>query len=382
MSWNLMTDNAISENDRSVLSNFVLNSGKLTQGPFVKEFERRWSEWLGCKYSVFVNSGSSANLLIARALAEENQTWVCQASTWITNVSPVIQNNLKLILCDIDLHNFGPKLEYLEDIFQKNENCVLFLTHFIGIPAITKELLALCEKYNVTLVEDCCESHGATYQNVRVGNFGVASSFSFYYGHHMTTIEGGMVCTNDEELYNQFLLLRSHGMLRELPSEVQSRPEYHFEECDPRFTFIRDAYNVRSSDLNAKLGLEQLPRLDSIIESRNENYRAFYGRLDNSKYHFDFAVDEPYGLSSFCLPIIPKNGNLQDVKSLLDRLNVESRPFIGGNLSRHPIFQINQCNKTDLKNVEYLNYNCVYVGNHQDVNVDMVTDLADSLNCF
>lgn len=198
----------------------------------------------------------------------------------------------------------------------------------------------------------------------------------------MTTIEGGMVCTNDEELYNQFLLLRSHGMLRELPSEVQSRPEYHFEECDPRFTFIRDAYNVRSSDLNAKLGLEQLPRLDSIIESRNENYRAFYGRLDNSKYHFDFAVDEPYGLSSFCLPIIPKNGNLQDVKSLLDRLNVESRPFIGGNLSRHPIFQINQCNKTDLKNVEYLNYNCVYVGNHQDVNVDMVTDLADSLNCF
>jgi len=105
MSWNLMTDNAISESDRSVLSNFVLNSGKLTQGPVVKEFENRWSEWLGCKYSVFVNSGSSANLLIARALAEENQTWVCQASTWITNVSPVIQNNLKLVLCDIDLQN-------------------------------------------------------------------------------------------------------------------------------------------------------------------------------------------------------------------------------------------------------------------------------------
>lgn len=368
-----MTDNAISQSDRKVLSDFILNSDKLTQGPVVKEFEAAWSKWQGCKYSVFVNSGSSANLLIVRALAQENQTWICQASTWITNVSPVIQNNLDLILCDIDLSNFGPKLDMLETLFQENENSVLFLTHFIGLPAITNPLLELCSKYNVTLVEDCCESHGAEFNGKKIGNFGIASSFSFYYGHHMTTIEGGMICTDDEEFYHQLLLLRSHGMLRELPIDAQE--QYIVDGVDPKFTFLRDAYNVRSCDVNAKLGLLQIPRMDENIKIRNQNFESFISMLDPEKYHCDFVAD---GVSSFCLPIISKTNNINEVRSKLKSLDIEYRPFIGGNLYKHPVFK-DQIPR-DSSNVEYLNNNCVYVGNHQDVPGGSVAFLVYALN--
>ena len=373
MNWNLMTDNAISKEDRNVLARFIQESDKLTQGPVVKEFEAAWSKWQGCKYSVFVNSGSSANLLIVRALTQENQTWICQASTWITNVSPVIQNNLDLILCDIDLSNFGPKLDMLETLFQENENLVLFLTHFIGIPAISDALLELCSKYNVTLVEDCCESHGAEFNGKKIGNFGIASSFSFYYGHHMTTIEGGMICTDDEEFYHQLLLLRSHGMLRELPADAQD--QYLVDGVDPKFTFLRDAYNVRSCDVNATLGLLQLPRMDENIKIRNQNFEAFVSGLDPEKYHCDFVAD---GVSSFCLPIISKTNNINEVKSKLKSLDIECRPFIGGNLYKHPVFK-DQIPR-DSSNVEYLNNNCVYVGNHQDVRSGSVAFLVYALN--
>ena len=197
--WKLMTDNAIDSNERRKLSSFVRWSSRLTQGKMVKQFEKAWSKWLGCKYSVFVNSGSSANLLIVRALSGKEDTWVAQSCTWSTAVSPIMQlSNLQL--CDIDLRNFGPDLKNLEHIFKTKKPKFIHLTHLLGFPAITHELLDLCAKYAVTIVEDCCESHGAHFNNKKVGTHGIASSFSFYYGHHMTTIEGGMVCTDDKDL--------------------------------------------------------------------------------------------------------------------------------------------------------------------------------------
>jgi len=372
--WKLMTDDAILDTERRELSEFILNSEKLTQGPVVKEFEDAWSKWQGCEYSVFVNSGSSANLLLVRALADRGHNWICQSSTWITNVSPVIQNNLNLLLCDISLDNFGPRLDSLEQMFKENRDCVLFLTHFIGFPAISDALLDLCLKYNVTLVEDCCESHGATFGEKKIGNFGVASSFSFYYGHHMTTIEGGMICTDDEELYHQFLLLRSHGMLRELPADKQD--QYVVDGVDPKFTFLRDGYNVRSCEINAKLGIMQIPRMNQNIEIRNGNYREFVSGLDDAKYYCNFDDD---GISSFCLPIITKTGNISEVKKLLDSEGIEHRPFIGGNLYKHPPFNDRVVDHFEL-NSEYINSNCVYVGNHQDITLGMVSDLVLQLN--
>ena len=375
MKWKLMTDEAISRDQREVLSDFVLNEDKLTQGPVVKEFEKAWSEWLGCKYSVFVNSGSSANLAITRALSgtEKKPLWGSQACTWATAVTPIMQF-ARLQLCDVDLKNFGPDLENLEHIFQTHKPKFLSLTHLLGFSAITDELISLCEKYGVTLVEDCCESHGASFKGKKVGTFGIASSFSFYYGHHMTTMEGGMICTDDENLYHELLLLRSHGLLRELPEEEQKKRVSN--RVDPLFTFLRDGFNIRSTDLHAKLGLLQLPNLDSAIEERNENFSLFLRKLDPESFRTDFDVE---GCSNFAFPIFTKNNNIDDIKNLLRENDVEYRPCIAGNLYEHPFMNFVEQSRFD-KNANEIHNNCIYIGNHKDITHDMIADICDKLN--
>ena len=374
MQWKLMTDRAITDWDRWRLSQFISNSPKLTQGNFVKQFEKEWSEWLGCKYSVFVNSGSSANLMIVRALSDnQKHKWISQACTWSTAVSPILQHG-DLQLCDVDLTNFGPDLKNLEHIFETQKPKFMFLTHLLGFCAITQELLDLCEKHEVQIIEDCCESHGAKFGDKKVGTNGVASSFSFYYGHHMTTIEGGMVCTNDESLYHELLLLRSHGLLRELPPEEQDKRRS--DNVDPLFTFVRDGYNLRSTDLHAFLGTIQLPGLDECIKKRNENYNTFINNLDSSLYRTDYKSD---GCSNFALPIFTKRNNIEQIKTILRENDIEYRPCIAGNLYEHPFMQQVEQETFD-DNVKQIHRNCIYVGNHKDVKEDMVIELCEILN--
>jgi len=375
MNWKLMTDDAITQEERNVLGDFVCNSSKITQGKVVREFEKAWSEWLGCKYSVYVNSGSSANLLITRALSDgvSRTKWISQACTWSTAVSPIIQfSNLQL--CDVDLNNFGPDLENLEHIFKTQKPNYLLLTHILGFPALSDELLELCENYNVKLVEDCCESHGAEFKGKKVGTHGIASSFSFYYGHHMTTIEGGMICTDDEDLYHEMLLLRSHGLLRELPKEEQEKRKS--DKVDPLFTFLRDGFNVRNTDLHAKLGLMQLPHLDDSIKHRNNNFYTFIENLDYNLYKTDFNIE---GCSNFAFPIFTKRNNLQQIKDKLKEIGVEYRPCIAGNLYEHPFMDKVKQDRFD-KTANEIHKNCIYVGNHKDITSDMVKKLCEELN--
>ena len=377
MNWKLMTDDAITQEERNVLGDFVCNSSRITQGKVVREFEKAWSEWLGCKYSVYVNSGSSANLLITRALSDSisRTKWISQACTWSTAVSPIIQfSNLQL--CDVDLNNFGPELENLEHIFKTQRPNYLLLTHLLGFSALSDELLELCSKYNVKLVEDCCESHGAEFKGKKVGTHGIASSFSFYYGHHMTTIEGGMICTDDEDLYHEMLLLRSHGLLRELPKEEQEKRKC--DRVDPLFTFLRDGFNVRNTDLHAKLGLMQLPHLDDSIKHRNDNYYTFIRNLDYNLYKTDFVST---GCSNFAFPIFTKRNNLQQIKNKLKEIGVEYRPCIAGNLYEHPFMDKVIQSRFD-KNVNKIHENCIYIGNHKDVTPEMVQMLCKELNAL
>jgi CDP-6-deoxy-D-xylo-4-hexulose-3-dehydrase len=376
--WNLMTDDAISVEDKRELSSFILSSDKLTQGKQVKEFERQWSAWLDCKYSVFVNSGSSANLMLVRALCsrdKEKTSWVSQACTWSTTISPIIQNGSNLFLCDVDLNNFSPSLIELEKIFKDQSIDYLFLTHLLGFCAISKELLGLCDKYGVVLVEDCCEAHGASFEGKKVGTFGVGSTFSFFYGHHMTTIEGGMICTDNEDLYHDLLLLRSHGLLRELPkSEMAIRK---LDSVDPLFCFLRDGYNLRNTEINATLGLLQLPRLDASIEHRNKIFSLFLRNLDSEVYETDFNIR---GCSNFALPIFVKNqDDMKLVKDALRSLGVEYRPCIAGNLHLHPLTKDVSKFYTD-ENVQKIHDRCIYVGNHKDISTDQVLELCSYLN--
>jgi CDP-6-deoxy-D-xylo-4-hexulose-3-dehydrase len=372
--WKLMHDNVIDAEDKHALSDFILSSDRFTKFKLVDEFETAWSEWQGCKYSVFVNSGSSANLILVDGLKHlfGAGPWVNQAITWSTNVAPVLQLGMTSQLCDISLDNFGPDLVHLEKIFESMSPKFLFLTHLIGFPAVTSELLGLCRDYNVQLVEDCCESCGANFGNKKVGNFGVASTFSFYYGHHMTTVEGGMVCTDNKELYHLLLLLRSHGLLRELPEEAQR--EMIVPGVDPYFTFLIPGYNVRSTEFHALLGIRQLHRLDETIEIRNRNLKYFFEHLDHTKYHASYNLS---GVSSFCLPILAR-GDITKVKDCLIRLGVESRPLISGNLYRHPM--MNNADRQKDVNAEFAHKQCVYVGNHAEVHLQDVDVLTEELN--
>ena len=374
MNWRLMTDDAITEIERDVMAFFIRNSNKFTQGQMVRDFEEAWSKWLGCRYSVFVNSGSSADLLIVRALSgDDRPTWVSQACTWSTAVSPIMQFG-HLQLCDINLNNFGPDLKNLEHLFKHEKPKFLLLTHILGFCALSNDLLDLCSKYNVTIVEDCCESHGVSFKKRKGGTYGIASSFSFYYGHHMTTIEGGMICTDDKKLYHDLLLLRSHGLLRELPK--RERAKRTVANVDPSFTFLRDGFNVRNTELHAKLGLLQLPHLDAAIEHRNENFRIFINNLKPFLYKTYFITE---GCSNYALPIFTKSNRMPAVKEKLKEMNIEYRPLISGNLFEHPFMKsINQFQFDD--NAKIIHDSCIYVGNHKDITPSMVKDLCEALN--
>ncbi len=372
--WKLM-DNAISLEQRERLSEFILNGDKFSQGDLVKEFEKKWSEWQGCKYSVFVNSGSSANFLAVYAMSPHGRDrWVSQACTWATTVSPIMMSGNTLQLCDVDIPSLAPNLDSLNLVIQTTKPTHLFLANLLGFSAISDDLLQMCDENDITLLEDCCESHGATFKGEKIGNFGKISTFSFYYGHHMTTIEGGMCCTDDEELYERLLLLRSHGLHRELPED--SKKKYEDQIVDPNFTFMIPGFNMRSTELNAMLGIMQLENLDAHNQTRRNNFNTFASGLDSDQFFCDFDLE---GNSSVCFSVITKNKTSRELREKLDRMGVQTRPIIAGNLYRHPFMKKVVQLRCD-ENAEYVHENGFYIGNNQNVKQEDVLWLVEFLN--
>jgi len=379
LEWKLMHDDAITSNDRKKMCEFILSNKKLSYGEKVKEFEKKWSEWQGCKYSVFVNSGSSANLLIVQAAHDlyGHGNWLAQSCTWATNVAPILQlkkDSSGVYLTDTDLSTLGPNIEQLKKYILDNKIKYIFLTHLLGIPSVSDILLDLCEKHNIILFEDCCESHGSTWKNKKVGTFGKASTFSFFYGHHITTIEGGMICTDDEELYHHLLLLRSHGLLRELPElEKQKRKVL---DIDERFTFLCSGYNVRNTDLHAVLGIEQMKRLETAISIREKNFKYYLNKINRKKYISDFNSD---GVSLFAFPIITKNKNIKNIIEILTSNKIDNRPLIAGNLFRHPMMKsVNTFRNDTISN--FIHDNGLYVGNNEFITENDIDRLVNLLN--
>lgn len=372
--WKLM-DHAITQDQKEKLSDFILTGDRFSQGDLVREFERKWSEWQGCKYSVFVNSGSSANFLAVHAMSPRgNDMWVSQSCTWATTVSPVMMSGNNLQLCDVDIPNLSPNLDSLQFIIDRMRPKYLFLANLLGFSAVSDELLTMCEENNITILEDCCESHGATYKGKKIGNFGKISTFSFYYGHHMTTIEGGMCCTDDEELYEKLLLLRSHGLYRELPDHLKTK--YEDKVVDPHFTFLIPGFNVRSTEINALLGLMQLENLDKHNQIRQKNFEVFANGLDPDRYYADFNVE---GNSSFCFPVIMRNETPERMREELSRMGVETRPVIAGNLYKHPFMDRVPQYKCD-DNAQIVHEHGFYIGNNHNVTEGDVKWLVDFLN--
>jgi len=365
--WPLMK-NAITFSDRLKLSYFLLTSDRYTNGPKVREFEQKWAEWTGSKYALMVSSGSTANTLLLSAVKEkyklkDGDKVLVPACTWVTNVSPVFQLGFTPIFCDVNLTDYSFDLDHMAEIKKKHPDIkVIFVTHLLGFSANNEAYQDMFP--DALILDDVCESHGCTDKtgNRRGGKFTTAASFSFYFGHHMTTVEGGMVNTNDQELYELMRMKRSHGLAREsgnLKKYADQYPDIH-----PQFLFMTDGYNFRSSDINAVLGLCQLPRLDGYVEQRRQNFAKFVDIIEDNLDKF-YPVKWQEGNSNFAFPFICRTPEItKRMKALFDAYGVEHRPIVGGNLLRQPFlkgYKFGTPRKN--ANVDLLNDNGVYIGN-------------------
>lgn len=369
--WPLMED-TISFSDRLKMAYFLLTSSRLTNGPKVREFESAWSNWLGVKHSLYVSSGSTANSLLVSAVKEhyglqDGDKVLVPATTWMTNIAPVFQAGLQPIFCDINLRNFSFDEDNLKYIATQHPDIkVVFITHLIGLSSNVEKVREIFP--NALILEDICESHGVCGKDgQKRGTTSIGSTFSFYFGHHITTIEGGVVCTNNTELYELMRMKRSHGMAREASPEVFQKYSQENPEIDPAFLFMTDGYNFRNHEVCAVLGLSQLKKLDTNIEIRRKNFKYWWNRIYKSVDYFTPEYQQEN--SSFCFPIIAKNAeHIQTLKEECKNYGIEYRPIISGNILMHPAFKkYSLCTDKENHNVDILHRNGMYVGNSQFV---------------
>lgn len=382
--WPLMKD-TLTWCDRFKLAKFVMTADRFTQGKKVEEFEAAWSDWLGVKNSLFVTSGSTANFLLLDAVKElyfkkkKNVKVLLPACTWVTNINPVMQLGMTPVFCDINLQNYSFDVDNMRAIAKEHKIDIVFVTHLLGMPAPVMHIPEIFP--NAIILEDVCESHGAEDSfGYKSGTLGAGSTFSFYFGHHMSTIEGGMVSVSDPELYNLMKMKRSHGMSRVLQPDTYSN---RYPDIDPQFLFVTDGYNFRNTELGAVLGLSQLKKLDGFIKKRQDNFFHYQKMMKDHTDKFILPFNDE-GNSSFCFPLIAKLPLIKD--ALIRRLKVnfiEYRPIVGGNLLRQPYMKGHSiaCNDGPY-NVDTLHENGIYIGNNQfvgDKELDLLENIIRSL---
>jgi len=363
-----LTKDTITKKDINSLIKWLKTYPRLTKGEKTLEFEAQFAKWIGTDYAVYVNSGSSANLLMVYALKYagllENNKIAVPTLSWATDLAPVIQYGITPVLVDCNLKNLSVDLKHLEKVFKEEKPDAFILVSVLGLSPDMDKIVELCEKYNVILLEDNCESQGTEYKGNKLGSFGLASSFSTFYGHIMSTIEGGVITTNNEGLYHLLLQLRSHGWDRDLPEEEKQllRTLYNVNDFEALYTFYVPGFNVRATDLQAFIGLEQLKHIDKTIKKRNKNFKLFISKLKNYTW-----VPKPLVgtfTSSFCFPLIAESKEQRDriVKRLTEN-KIECRPLICGSMGTQPFYTENY-DRNELPNAKKVDECGLYVPNH------------------
>ena len=380
--WPLMKD-TITLSERFKVAKFALTTDKFTRGEQCEKFEQEWNDWLGSKHSLFVSSGSTANFLLVAAVMEKyglkpGDKVLLPSCTWMTNVAPIIQLGLEPVFCDINMDDFSFDKESLIYISKNYDIKLIFVTHLLGFYANSYSLKSIFP--TAIIIDDVCESHGVTdTEGNKVGSNSLGATFSFYFGHHMTTIEGGMVSTNDSELCDIMRMKRSHGMAR----ESLQFAEYAQQNSDlsPQFLFITDGYNFRNHEIPAIIGRSQLKKLDKSIEIRRRNFTMFkhYIRMNDNFY----TIANNSGNSSFCFPIISKTPETKyRLESMLEKEGIEYRPVVGGNLLRHPFLKGQRLAYQDRipSTADIVNDLGLYVGNNQFVTKKDMEKLGEIIN--
>lgn len=385
-----LMENNIDQSDIKSLLKFInSNNAKIfTQSSKVKEFEKKWSKWLGVKYSVFVNSGSSANLLSMSLikLFYGSGEVIVPSLTWISDIASVMQNGLTPKFVDVNLGNLSMNEDEVIKSINKKTKAV-FLTHAQGFNGLSSRLINILKDRKIPLIEDVCESHGAKFKGKKLGRFGLISNFSFYYAHHMTTIEGGMLCTNNKKIYETAKILRSHGMLRESGNKnFEKKTIRNNKDLSPKFIFLYPAYNVRNTEMSAVIGINQLKNLDKNIKRRNENFLYFLKGLNKIEFFTNFDLK---GISNYAFPIILNRKNLKyrdDFEKYLIRNKIEFRRGNagGGNQLRQPYLKKfrKKINLKNFKNVDHIHFYGYYIGNYPTLKKNKIDKLIKILNNF
>tara|TARA_X000000368_G_scaffold67892_1_gene48996 strand:- start:1287 stop:2450 length:1164 start_codon:yes stop_codon:yes gene_type:complete len=376
-----LVNDTISDQELIDLADWIKTIPQLTKGPLSREFEELWSEWLNTSHSVFVNSGSSANLLMIDALKEsgrlKSNNIIVPAVSWSTTVAPVIQLGLNPVLCDADPKNLGLNLDHLKEILSTQDIGAIVIVHVLGVPNHMAEIMELCEKYDVILLEDCCESHGSEYQGSKVGTFGLMSTFSFFYGHHISTIEGGMISTSDEEMHELLILKRAHGWVRDLPEDAQRKYTEAFETSDfeSLYSFYTTGYNVRSNDVSAFLGLSQMKNIDKYGKIRNNNYK-YYKKLLKEFWFQD--CDNSF-ISNFSYGMLFEDRDKVAAKLITN--GVECRPLICGSIGLQP-FWIKLYGKCSLPVADRVHKEGLYLPNNPKMKLSDIDFIANILSDY
>lgn len=379
----LLAEDTIDEQDLAELIEWLKTNPRLTQGVLVREFEDAWSRWLGVKHSLFVSSGSSANLLALSGLLEsgrlKNKKIVVPAVSWATTVMPAMQLGFEPIMVDGEPETFGTDPVSLEEILKRHDPGSVILVHVLGVPAKMEALMDLKRRYGFALVEDACAAHGSRFDGKAVGTFGEANTFSFYFGHHISTIEGGMLSTDDAELADIFRMVRAHGWAKDLtPDKASALADRHaIAPFNRRFAFYHPGFNLRSTDLNARIGLSQMKKIDRVVARRNENDAVYRARLAGSPY---LIQQNPRAfISSISIAVLAKDAAHRDrVAKALAAAKIETRPLGGGNMSRQPFWQ-KRYGAIELPFADRVGETAFHLPNHPSLSVEDVNFICDTV---
>ncbi|MCB9177164.1 MAG: aminotransferase class I/II-fold pyridoxal phosphate-dependent enzyme [Caldilineae bacterium] len=374
-----LAQDTISRDDIEALVEWLREDHQLTKGPLTQAFEAALAEYVGTKYAIMVNSGSSANLLMASSLLEagylRNKKVVVPAVSWITTLSPFIQLGFECFLCDSDPDDLGVDLDHLEELLRRERPALMIVVHILGHPNKMRQIRSLCETYDCLVIEDACEALGSEYDGVKTGALSLAGSFSFYYGHHISTIEGGAIATSDEHLYSTMLSIRSHGWSRDLPESdrIAWRLEHGIDEFREFYSFYYAGYNLRSTDLNAFLGLQQLRKLPEIVQLRSRNFERYRENLPK------LWVQRSEGsfVSSFAYGTFVRNR--LELARHLRGMGIECRPLVCGSMGRQP-FWIRRYGAMNLDVADRVHDYGLYLPNHAALTADDISYITNCVN--
>ncbi len=388
-----LTFNDFCEKDINDIT-LLFKEGNLTSGRVTKEYEILLASYFGSKFAIAVNSGSSANLLMLAALLYSNDAnySLCKgdevlvpAVSWITTYSPILQLGLVPKIVDVDDKTFNISPDALKSSITSKTKCV-FAVNLLGEPCEFDEIIKICDDNNLLLLEDNCESMGAKYKDKYSGTIGLMSSQSTYMSHHISTIEGGFILTDNEYLKDILISLRSHGWARGASEESRFYKDackgYLNRDLPDDFLFLLPGFNLRTTEINSKLGINHLPKLDEYVKSRRSLSLSFKKILEKFKEYFYSQYSYSYS-SCFGFAIISRrNNDLSILKQSLEENGFQTRPIVTGNIMRHPVSRYFPKQKLLLQNADLIHNQGLFIGNHFRCHKDAIDSFSQSLNVF